>query len=136
MVAITVVLAAVLYVMVTQMVTTTEIPPKVTFSRGESTGVPGQYRLDVAGVDKTDKFGNFKVAIVKNGTVQVLAATAVGTGVVGTGTTVQYNDANSDGKISGGDRFIISGCAAGSDFELQLFYKTVGLSGTGTFTSA
>jgi len=49
---------------------------------------------------------------------------------------ITYVDQNKDNKVTGGDRFIISGCALSSSYEVQLFYKDMGSSGTGKFNTA
>ncbi len=124
MVAITVVLAAVLYVMVSGMLGTTETTPKAGLSFKESTETVGKYSGTFDGSVKLDKIeikisddslGDSKV-ITKPGTTAVYQFPG--------GLNFTFEDKNENGKIDAADKLLIEGGTAGD--EISVIYITTG----------
>jgi len=136
MVAITVVLAAVLYIMVSGMITTTTTSPHVTLSNWVKDSATSGH-IDIADVDQTKPCSDYKFIVIKGSdtiTVSTGPSTAGGksnqTGSIsGTSVTVTVTDLTGEGKLSGGDRITISTTAAAlpsGDWELKVIYIPTG----------
>ena len=134
MVAITVVLAAVLYLLVSGLIGgggTTE--PNINLSNGSGTGITNEYKVEVAGASTGETLASYKVALL-NGTVLDVDAIALDT--LGTGTCtppgtkgeaqMTFTDVQVDGKLNQGDWFIVCGTDTTSDYQVQLFWKSSG----------
>ncbi len=130
MVAITVVLAAVLYVMVSGLIGPTGGGgPQVAFLAAAPTGNANEYKLAVGSVSKAELLASFQVSVL-NLTTQALAIAArdVAVGGLGSGggVTLSFTDLNADGKVGGGDFFILSGVVGNNRYELSLIWKASG----------
>ena len=116
MVAITVVLAAVLYVMVTGLLTggttrpTVSLVPEV---RDATTAT-----VDVADAQPAETLANYRATLFVNNTnveqINPLANDATG--------ILRFADRDGGGKLTGGDRFIINQVTPGN-YELIIFWK-------------
>ncbi len=133
MVAITVVLAAVLYVMVSGMMPRTTTAPHVTFatpSKQNST----IYYIDVAGVDRSESYTGYKAVLLVNGTSAITLSLSGTAPISGSGSgsysylTLKYSDVDGGTKLSGGDRFTVDGgaVALSGNIELKLFWTSTG----------
>ncbi len=123
MVAITVVLAAVLYVMVSGLIGPTGGGnPTVAFAPAASIGA-GQWRLDVGSVSSAAALSSYQV-VVLNGTTAAIPAHTLISGTIGSGggLTLSYTDVNADGKLTGGDFFVLSGTRTGFTYQMQLIW--------------
>jgi flagellin-like protein len=109
MVAITVVLAAVLYVMVMGFGTTGNQTPQGSFT-GTPTSVTNGYQLNFGVVTPSTKFIDCKVVITVGG-VAATAQTIVlaGQNFVGPNMGVKWTDLAADGTISQGDYVTVTG---------------------------
>ncbi len=136
MVAITVVLAAVLYVMVSGLIGPTGSGnPTVAFAPATSIGA-GQWRLDVGSVSSAVALSSYQVVVLNGTTTAVPVKTIVAgcissTGAtcpapVSPGLTLSYTDTNADGKFTGGDFFVLSGAGNGFTYQLQLIWLASG----------
>jgi flagellin-like protein len=134
MVAITVVLAAVLYVMVSGLIGPTGGGnPTVAFLPAKN--ITGGWRIDIGSVSQSVALGSYKVAVLDGTTVAIPATTvtatmsATSTGVTPT-ITLRFTDLNGDGKLTGGDFFVLSGTfgtgSSGHTYELQLLWTASG----------
>jgi flagellin-like protein len=134
MVAITVVLAAVLYVMVTGLLGGgTQTTPQVTFSPPVAQG-SGIWKSAVAGVSQSSALSAYQVQVL-NGTATSIGATDVSTvkaagatGVSGGGLTLKFTDIGGSGadKLTGGDFFTLSGTSGSSTYQILLIWKASG----------
>ena len=128
MVAITVVLAAVLYVMVTGVIPPEAgVDPRVTF--GSPASIDGNWKISVDGTDRSESISNYKV-LVMNGTTVVIAATGlencVSSACTGGGLSLQFTDIQADSKLNVGDFFLLSGTDSTSDYTITLLWKQSG----------
>lgn len=130
MVAITVVLAAVLYVMVMgfggepSSVPTGEFktPEKISDSDTERI-----YRVQVLSISEAKEIGDMKFSIAGDGKTDVIGVAEDSTGLTVTGlTSVTFTDLNGDGKVSTGDYFTVT-ITPESEGNTAVTY-TVGLS--------
>ncbi len=129
MVAITVVLAAVLYVMVSGLIGPTGSGnPTVAFSPARIIGT-NQWRLDVGSVSSAVALSSYQV-VVLNGTTAAISARTVVAGNICTtgcgGLTLTYTDVNGDNKLTGGDFFVLSGTGTGFTYQMQLIWLASG----------
>lgn len=132
MVAITVVLAAVLYVMVTGLINPGGgSAPTMSFTG--ATVVTGQggndWEFRVASVDRAESFGNYRISVLE-GSVTMLAVTdmAATAPLIGTATTLHLNltDLDSGGKLSGGDTFVVGNVLSQKSYHVVIFWKSSG----------
>jgi len=131
MVAITVVLAAVLYVMVSMLLQrNVENKPVVTFA-GATTGMqaPDNYTASwtLAGIDRTDtKFSSYKIALLMdNVPVTVDSQPLVPNTAISFGTAVKVfvRDIGGEGSLTVGDMFLVYGMSAGHTWQLSLLWS-------------
>jgi hypothetical protein len=119
LVAITVVLAAVLYVMVTAIIEPPEPPARIEFMKDSK--APNTWELEVTGASVSEDLINYKVVILKNGsrihTMDPLAENDAG--------NYRFTDIDGGGELSIGDRFIIT-CEPGSLYELNIISRDTG----------
>ncbi len=132
MVAITVVLAAVLYVMVMGFGSGPSSNPTIALSKS-STAIAHQERIEVTSITEATPYSNLKISLV--GTTST-----VGTAPTGT-TTVTYTwstplsatsatgivsctltDLLGDGKLGAGDYFLVTAIGNGTPITLSLLY--------------
>lgn len=118
MVAITVVLAAVLYVMVTGLLTGGTARPTVSMTAE----TPGStfYTVDVADSQPTETLASFKAALFVNNTEvdRISPLANDNTGIL------RFSDRDGGGRLTGGDRFTIYQVTGGNTvYELVLFWK-------------
>ena len=116
MVAITVVLAAVLYVMVTGLLTGGTAKPVVSLT-SETAGAT-QYSVDVGDSQPAETLASFRAILFVNNTeidrISPLANDAAG--------ILRFSDRDGGGRLTGGDRFFINQVTAGN-YELVIFWK-------------
>jgi len=126
MVAITVVLAAVLYVMVMGFGGSNAQTPTASLSKS-TTGTAHQEKITIASVSEAQPYSNIKVSLVIDG------ASHVGNLTDGTAditwspsipgnTTVKYVDVGGDSKVSTGDYILVTSAGSGIDCTLSLLY--------------
>jgi len=128
MVAITVVLAAVLYVMVSGLLgpgTTTK--PVITF--GAVTLGSGTATFAIADTSQAVSYSNYKVNLKVNttfGSAKALAAsgtqTAMGT-ILGDAYTVTYQDVGGDNTVNAGDQFTVGGLQSQTTYQFLLLWS-------------
>jgi flagellin-like protein len=132
MVAITVVLAAVLYVMVSVIITPPDPgKPVMTFGNFES-GSQGTNNYtaswSVAGIDKTDtRFSQYKIALLMdNAPLTTTAQLLLPNTIISFGSTVKVlvRDLGGEGKMSVGDSFLVYGMTAGHGWRLALLWAS------------
>jgi flagellin-like protein len=132
MVAITVVLAAVLYVMVSMIITQpNQDKPVMSFANFES-GAQGTNNYtaswNVAGIDKSDtKFNQYKVALLMdNAPITAIAQPLLPNTIISYGSTVKVlvRDLGGEGKMSAGDSFLVYGMTAGHGWRLSLLWAS------------
>jgi flagellin-like protein len=127
MVAITVVLAAVLYVMVSGLIGTGSVgsPTVDLTSRPTSDG----YELEIASPSRTEGLNAYKVSVLKDGTPWSDGPKAV-SGVLewqnpGAGVEwLNFTDLTSDDKLTGGDFFTLEDLESGSSYEVVLLWAS------------
>ncbi|MFQ5909243.1 MAG: type IV pilin [Thermoplasmata archaeon] len=119
MVAITVVLAAVLYVMVTGLIDGGKPPGHVEMNK-DSVG-PNTWELRVVSTTGAEDLIDYKAVILKNGTrvhmMDPLEENNTG--------DYRFTDLDDGGELSAGDRFIIT-CEPGSQYELAVIWRGTG----------
>jgi len=104
MVAITVVLAAVLYVMVTGLVTNPgETKPTVSLSVGNFQGLGTTATITSVSTTTLDVSTLVFQVVAGNGTIYFSGAAGTGAAVNGVVVTITYNDASGDGKVGPDD---------------------------------
>ncbi len=122
MVAITVVLAAVLYVMVSGLIGTgtTGAPTAEMITTPTSDG----YELELAAPSRQESLNAYKVSVLKDGTPWGAPA-VVKNGEVLTATTgekLNFTDLTSDTKLTGGDFFTLEVLESGAQYEVILLW--------------
>jgi flagellin-like protein len=127
MVAITVVLAAVLYVMVSGLIAGPgQQAPLIQLGTAEPTTTSGQYIVSVDAVSKAEVLGNFKVAVINStGTVTGPVPLDSVPPLITAPVTVSFTDLQSDGKLNVGDYFTISGVGSNT-YTLVILYSSTG----------
>jgi archaeal type IV pilus assembly protein PilA len=132
MVAITVVLAAVLYVMVMGFGGGTANTPTGAFTGTPQSVVPTSYRLTFGVVSPETKFTDCKVTITIGAASAVLAKAITLPTTAFTApdpvATITWTDLGGDGKISVGDRLVIigAGITTGVTCTVTIIYATTG----------
>jgi flagellin-like protein len=120
MVAITVVLAAVLYVMVSGLIIIDGDPPRMTVvSQGTGLGCSAtSCKGKIADITRAEELAKFKVVVLANdtalGSAQTLQAGDIAFGSV----TFRFTDVGGEGDLGGGDLFELSGLAAETDYKV------------------
>ena len=122
MVAITVVLAAVLYVMVSGLIGTgtTGAPT----AEMVTTSTVDGYELEVAAPSRSESLNSYKVSVLKDGTPWATPK-VVGQGDCGNGPAneeLNFTDLTSDDKLTGGDFFTLENLDSGSTYEVILLW--------------
>ena len=119
MVAITVVLAAILYLMVSNFTDTggSGGEPTITFGAVEQTA--GNATIQIAGASRSEDVGKYKLILLADD-VMVSTFDPVSAGTSG---SITYLDVNTDGKLGSGDK-IKMGIADDTDYELILYWKS------------
>ena len=117
MVAITVVLAAVLYLLVSGLISGGTQKPTVSLTQADLGTTTAT--VDVGGIDQTGKeLSQFKAILLKNnsgsGTISPLSNGA-------SNLDLSFTDIDGGGTLSAGDRFTIT-IVAGTDYELILYF--------------
>lgn len=134
MVAITVVLAAVLYMLVTVFFFDQPTKPNINLGDGRPTGVDGEWKINVNSIDRPEDLSRYKIAIL-NGTDVAIEATPLETvkesGVSSGGLTLRYKEPNSDDTLNAGDYFILGGTDSTSDYIIEIHYMNQGKASTG-----
>jgi flagellin-like protein len=120
MVAITVVLAAVLYVMVSGLIGgTTASEPNVQLSQADGQG-NDLWKINIAGVSESKEVDSFKALITKDGalwkTLDPLS---------GTESNVTFTDLGGESKLTTGDYFLVQ-CDPGANYELSVAWRDSG----------
>ena len=121
MVAITVVLAAVLYVMVMGFGSGPGSAPTVSLTKS-STDVAHQEKILVSSITEPVAYANMKVSIVVNAATAETAQIAVGALATITGATVTFVDIAGDSKVGSGDYFLVTADVAEDEITLNLLY--------------
>jgi flagellin-like protein len=127
MVAITVVLAAVLYVMVSGLIGGGVTDrPVVTMASAENVGA-GSWKVQIADASLTQSLGSYKVVLqadnVNVGSAVTLTAGAL---ISSGGVWLNYTDLTVDGNLNGGDFFILEGAASGTTYSIILIWSADG----------
>jgi len=132
MVAITVVLAAVLYVMVSMFThQAIENKPIVTWGNVES-GLqgPNNYTASwtLAGIDRTDtKFSDYKIVMLMDkAPLTSIAQPLVQDSIISFGSTVKVivRDLGGEGRLTIGDSFLVYGMMAGHSWQMSLLWSS------------
>ena len=133
MVAITVVLAAVLYVMVSGLIGPGGGPsPTMSWAGhvitpGSSGGDDWEFR--VASIDPAVDLGNYRVSILQGTSIVAgpddLAAGNLVLGTAG-GTHLNVTDLAGDGRLNGGDTFILGNAEPDQTYRLVVYWKASG----------
>ena len=120
MVAITVVLAAVLYVLVAEIIPDDPEPPGQVLMTKEPIG-PDTWEFRVTSTTTNEELSFYKVIILKNGTrvhtMDPLEEVSKG--------NYRFTDLDDGGGLTSGDRFIIT-CEPESRYELNIFWRESG----------
>ena len=122
MVAITVVLAAVLYVMVMGLGGGT-IDPVASLSASTTSG-DLEEQVEIASISKAAYLNEMKASFVIGGTVYSATVAADMTSALGmpSGYSVTFVDIAGDGKVSTGDYFLVVSPSANIDIAINLLY--------------
>ena len=123
MVAITVVLAAVLYVMVTQFIRPIDDnPPMVTVTGLGCASDRCDGRITAA--SPAESLWRFRVTVLADGVRAIEPTTlAADTDITGGGLTFRYTDLGGEGTMTGGDSFRLSGVSAGVSYEVVFLWE-------------
>ena len=123
MVAITVVLAAVLYVMVTSIITPPLIQkPQVVLDNGSCTTTDCSGR--VATASPATDLTQFRVTVAADGAVAIPPTTlAANVDIGGGGVTFRYRDVGAEGRMTGGDTFLLSGISEGVSYDVTFLWS-------------
>ena len=119
MVAITVVLAAVLYLMVSNFTDTGGGGSEPTITLGAVEQTAGNATIEIAGASHTNDLGKYSLILLAND-VTVTDFDTVSTTPTG---SITYLDINGDGKLGSGDKIKMS-INDDTDYEIILYWKT------------
>ena len=108
MVAITVVLAAVLYVMVMGFGSNPDNNPTMSLSKG-TTQTAHQEKILVASVSDPQDVANIKISMVVGSNTPVVLTLPAGGVTLAPVQTVTFVDVANDGKVGSGDYFLVTG---------------------------
>ena len=124
MLAITVVLAAVAWLMISGMMANLEVPPTtVSLTEETTTIIPGERVIYVGGVDRTYGLHNFEAVLIIDNYIDMTSQMdPLGNMTIG---NITYLDLNGDSKLTQGDQFVIS-VDPNTTYELKLFWKQSG----------
>ncbi len=115
------VLAAVLYVMVSGLIGgTTASEPNVQLAQADGQG-GNVWKIDVAGVSESKDVDSFKAIILKNGAVWK-TLDPLGSGTVA---NVTFTDLGGESKLTSGDYFLVD-CESGASYELSVAWRDSG----------
>jgi flagellin-like protein len=138
MVAITVVLAAVLYVMVMGFGSNPDNNPSMSLSKG-TTQVAHQEKILVASISDPQDLANMKVSMVVGGVAWTATVAATPTWAPTTPAfpaTVTFVDIANDGKVSSGDYFLVTYSTAGVSMVINMLWGSENANiGTESWTS-
>lgn len=123
MVAITVVLAAVLYVMVTSFLDFEDNrKPIVQMSTPEC--IEGACEGAITGVQPAKGIEAFRVTVFADGDQVILPTPLVaGTDISGGGLTLRYTDVGGEGRVTAGDTYRLVGVSPGVEYEIVLLWR-------------
>jgi flagellin-like protein len=122
MLAITVVLAAAAWLMVSGMIGRLDVPPTYINLTLESEQQNSSQRIiHVAGMEKTFNLGNFKVGLIINNS-EISMMDPLINATVG---NITFADINGDGNLNVGDDFFIS-IVRNTHYEIKIFWKANG----------
>jgi archaeal type IV pilus assembly protein PilA len=124
MVAITVVLAAVLYVMVMGFGGNTPQTPTGAFV-GSPQSVTNGYKLQFGVISPETKFVDCKVVVTVNGTASTAVAISPPTDTVGT-YTMTWTDLGGDGAISNGDYVTMTTTLHNTAYTVTILFASTG----------
>jgi flagellin-like protein len=122
MVAITVVLAAVLYVMVVSIIDVdNQKKPIVSMSALECTATACD--AQITGASSAIDLAQFRVTVFADGNRMIpVTNLAADTDISGGGLTFRYTDVGGENDLTGGDTFRLSGIASGVEYEVVLLW--------------
>jgi len=124
MVAITVVLAAVLYVMVTRIIDVDGGDPKPSVILGNLSCDAGACEARVTTAKPATDLGAFRVTVSANGATVIPPTTlAADANVTGGGLTFRYRDIGGEGSMTAGDSFRLGGVADGVTYEVSFLWR-------------
>ncbi len=127
MVAITVVLAAVLYVMVSGLIGTgTTGTPNVEMTTESTTD---GYEFEFAKPSRSEALSSYKVNVMKNGVAWSVMPVLLSDGMTientgGAGEWLNFTDALGEGDLTAGDFFTLEELASGSEYEVAIFWAS------------
>lgn len=126
MVAITVVLAAVLYVMVSGLIGTGTTGAPTADMIASST--PEGYELEVAPPSRSEGLSAYKISVLKDNTPWTNMPVVVSGGMAiknaGGDEWLNFTDLTSDSKLTGGDFFTLEDLTSGSKYEVILLWAS------------
>jgi hypothetical protein len=132
MVAITVVLAAVLYLLVSGMIPPPGSDEPINLSDGRPTGNLGEWKVELAGATSGNNLASYKVALLNGTAIDVVSTTLEDIdgscalpGPKGNA-NIAFTDVQGDNKLNQGDWFIVCGTDDVHDYHVQLFWKISG----------
>ncbi|HKZ47917.1 MAG TPA: archaellin/type IV pilin N-terminal domain-containing protein [Thermoplasmata archaeon] len=130
MVAITVVLAAVLYVMVSGLIGGggTSRPTVSVITQGQGLGCtmsppPGVCTGKIADSSTPNAVGKFKVRVFGNGTALGDAATLSTSNIAFGSTTFLYTDLGGEGNLGGGDTYKLTGVVPSTAYKISFIWS-------------
>lgn len=127
MVAITVIMVAVIWVMAQNLVPNFSGAPTVDMRADNSGLLSSQIRIVIERNNLADAaIGFYKVTIFKNDTNRIMSNVHAQVGMMGTasdGTIVSFSNANA-GKLTAGDAFLLTNLKSGSLYTFYLIYQS------------
>jgi len=126
MVAITVVLAAVLYVMVVNLITPPDDKkPSVVLDNLSCEAATCEARVTTA--QPAEDLALFEVTVFADDNTAIPPTTlGAGTNITGGGLTFRYRDMGGEGDMTSGDTFRLTGIVEGVSYEVVLLWKRTG----------
>ncbi len=103
--------------------------PVIAFLTAQPTGNPFEYKLGVGSVSKSEAISSYQVVVVNRTTVSPAVPLAnLVTGIVGSGggITLTFTDLNGDGRLAGGDFFLVQGVKVSNSYDVSLYWKATG----------
>jgi flagellin-like protein len=127
MVAITVVLAAVLYLLVSSIIDLDGRTPQINLRDGEL-DKPG-WIVEVASVTEVNPLNNYQVSVLRNSSIAIAAIDldeVKRSGASYGALNLTFFDATGDDGLNAGDWFLLAGTDTISDYQITIHWKTTG----------
>lgn len=87
----------------------------------------GTWLVEVYSVSDLKSLSSFEVVLMKNGSLAIIADSLDAVGSICSGSPgMSFVDVQGDGKLNGGDWFVVCGTDSVSEYQVQIFWRPTG----------